>query len=137
MVDFTDTQAFQIRLICKVAKSPEQVITKLKDIVVKETKSYIDISALDRNQISGSGISLTPFRELSIDAITKNVSVPAGYNKYDKDLYYHDSGIIGEKRYIVCFNPILFIEDRTNRKEKIKYFKNYLNNGTYCFLSMK
>ena len=37
-------------------------------------------------------------------------------------LYYHDSGVIGKKRFIVGFNPSLFAEDRNNRDEKIKFF---------------
>jgi transposase len=84
------------------------------------------ISALDRNQIPSSGINLEPFKGLSIDKVTKDVSIPPGFKKYDDGLYFHDSGVIGNKRFVVGFNPTLFKEDRSNRDEKIDVFKTYL-----------
>ena len=84
------------------------------------------ISALDRNQIPSSGINLEPFKGLSTDKITKDVSIPPGFKKYDDELYFHDSGVIANKRFVVGFNPTLFKEDRSNRDEKIDVFKAYL-----------
>lgn len=86
------------------------------------------ISALDRNQIPSCGVSLNPFKGLSIDEVTQDVSIPTGFKKYDDTLYFRDSGVIGSKRFIIGFNPILFAEDRSNREEKIKFFKIYLKN---------
>ena len=43
----TDEQARQIRLICKVAKNTDEFFTNLKDIVVKETKAYLDIAMVN------------------------------------------------------------------------------------------
>lgn len=86
------------------------------------------ISALDRNQIPSCGINLEPFKGLSVDKVTQNVSIPAGFKKYDDELYFHDSGVTGNKRFIVGFNPTLFKEDRSNRDEKINVFKVYLKN---------
>jgi len=63
------------------------------------------ISALDRTQIPSSGINLEPFKELSTDKITKEVSIPPGFKKYDDELYFHDSGVIANKRFVVGFNP--------------------------------
>jgi hypothetical protein len=54
------------------------------------------------------------------------VPVPDGFKKYDDDLHFHDSGLIGKKRFIVGFNPTLFKEDRCNRDNKINLFKAYL-----------
>jgi len=42
----TDQQADQIRLILKVVQDPDDVVTRLKDIVVQETKSYLDIAVV-------------------------------------------------------------------------------------------
>lgn len=83
------------------------------------------ISALDRNQIPSCGIDLTPFKQISADDIFPK---PDGFKKYDDELYFHDHGIIGDKRFIVGFNPALFAEDRKNRKEKICFFETYLKN---------
>jgi transposase len=81
------------------------------------------ISALDRNQIPGCGVDLVPFKQISID---DESAKPAGYKKYDDQLYFKDHGIVGNKRLIIGFNPTLFAEDRKNRKEKIDFFESYL-----------
>lgn len=83
------------------------------------------ISALDRNQIPSCGIDLIPFKQISADDVFPK---PDGFKKYDDELYFHDHGIIGDKRFIVGFNPALFAEDRKNRKEKIRFFETYLKN---------
>ena len=83
------------------------------------------ISALDRNQIPGCGIDLTPFEQISTDDVSPK---PDGFKKYDDALYFHDHGVIGDKRFIVGFNPTLFAEDRKNRNEKMRFFKTYLKN---------
>jgi transposase len=81
------------------------------------------ISALDRNQIPGCGVELASFKQISSgDEFPK----PDGFKKYDDGLYFHDHGLIGDKRFIVGFNPALFAEDRKNRKEKICFFETYL-----------
>ncbi len=43
----TDRQAEQMRLICKVAQTEEQIIVQIKDLVVKETKAYLDIAVVN------------------------------------------------------------------------------------------
>lgn len=43
----TDEQAEQIRMICKVAGGKGAALTQLKDIVVKESKSYLDIAIVN------------------------------------------------------------------------------------------
>jgi len=83
------------------------------------------ISALDRNQIPGCVVDLTPFKQISTDDVSPR---PDGFKKYDDELYFHDHGVIGDKRFIVGFNPTLFAEDRKNRKEKICFFETYLKN---------
>jgi len=84
------------------------------------------ISALDRNQIPSCGVSLEPFKELERDKADETVTIPPGFQKYDEQLYFEDAGLIGNKRYVLGFNPALFEEDRKNREEKIAHFKAYL-----------
>ncbi len=84
------------------------------------------ISALDRNQIPTCGVSLKPFEGLSIDKKTQRVPMPEGFKKYDDELYFYDRGVMDNKRYLVGFNPTLFVEDRNSREEKMKCFRTYL-----------
>ena len=97
------------------------IISDENGILIEDAKMKY-ISALDRNQIRTCGVSLKPFQGLSIDNVTKTVPPPEGFKKYDDELYFHDSGVIGNKRFIVVFNPTLFMDDRKNRDEKIAFF---------------
>lgn len=44
----SDTQAEQIRLICRVAQSEGQIVTLLNDIVVKDSRAYLDIAVVNQ-----------------------------------------------------------------------------------------
>lgn len=81
------------------------------------------VSALDRNQIPGSGIDLKPFKSLSSQ--DKNPQ-PEGFKKYVSDLYFYDQGVIDNQRLVVGFNSIRFHEDRKNRQEKIEFCERWL-----------
>jgi hypothetical protein len=84
------------------------------------------ISTLDRNQIPACGVSLEPFKGLKVDQTTGEVPQPDGFKPYDEQLYFQDAGVIGNRRTVLGFNPILFVEDRRNRQEKLAYFQTYL-----------
>ena len=43
----SDIQAEQIRLICKTVKNPDQLQTQLKDVVVQESRAYLDIAIVN------------------------------------------------------------------------------------------
>jgi hypothetical protein len=47
MGKLTDRQADQIRLILKVVQDENEVVTRLKDVVVQETKAYLDIAVVN------------------------------------------------------------------------------------------
>jgi len=78
---------------------------------------------LDRNQIASCGIDLSPFKQISLRDRSPR---PDGFKKYDDQLYFHDHGVIGNRRFIIGFNPVLFADERKNRKEKIQFFETYL-----------
>ena len=84
------------------------------------------ISALDRNQIPTCGVSLAPFEGLAVNETDATVTPPVGFQKYDDQLYFQDAGVIGDKRYVLGFNPGLFEQDRKNRDGKLAQFKAYL-----------
>jgi len=43
----TEQQAEQIRLILEVAQGKDQIVTRLEDIVVQETRNYLDIAVVN------------------------------------------------------------------------------------------
>ena len=105
------------------------------DLIEDAQMKYI--SALDRNQIPSCGVSLEPFKALEIDNAAETIPLPPGFKKYDDQLYFDDAGVIGNKRYIIGFNPTLFEEDRNNRNEKLSLFKAYLKKENKDLASAK
>jgi transposase len=97
------------------------IVSEDNAVLIEEAQMKY-ISALDRNQIPGCGVSLEPFQGLKAD----NPSPPEGFKLYDEQLFFQDAGVIGAWRYILGFNPILFAEDRRNRQEKMVHFQTYL-----------
>ena len=43
----TEQQAEQIKLILQVVQSKDQIVTRLKDIVVQESRAYLDIAVVN------------------------------------------------------------------------------------------
>ena len=76
---------------CNVTLVFDRGIISDNNVKCIETAHMKYISALDRNQIPGSGIDLKPFRSLSSQDKTPQ---PEGYKKYAADLYFYDQGII-------------------------------------------
>ena len=103
-----------------------------RGIISEENADCIDkakmkyVSALDRNQIPTCGINLDLLSTIKVDQAAGKVQKPPEFKKYDDDLYFYDYGLIGAKRFIVGFNPVLFQDDRRNREEKLSFFETYL-----------
>jgi len=92
----------------------------------EKTLKYI--STLDKNQIPKvEGINLQLFKDLTIKNIKEEIESLPGFTKYDHLLYYQDLGEVKDKRYILGINPTLFIEQRSNRKEKIELFLKFIS----------
>jgi len=103
-----------------------------RGIVSNDNLDYISernlkyISALDKNQIPGiAGIDLSVFAGISLSNFKARLS-KRGYVCYDESLYFKDLGIIGNQRYILGFNPVLFEDERKCRNEKFAPFENFL-----------
>ncbi len=103
-----------------------------RGIISDENGSAIDntgmkyVSALDKNQIANCGFDLQMLEGLSVDQATGQINTPPDFQKYDSELYFRDCGKIGSKRFIIGFNPNLFIEEQRNREGKISFFQTYL-----------
>lgn len=93
----TDQQAEQIRMSLDIIKSGDQIITRIEDIVVQESKSYLDIAVVNHiwnewklneafdNDVTGGPLPThTVARVLTINRCTDpcaNYSVPAWAKK--------------------------------------------------------
>jgi transposase len=115
------------------------IISEDNAILIEEAEMKY-ISALDRNQIPSCGVSMKPFSRLSITKDYEGnakLSIPIGFKKFDDQLFYKDGVVTENKRFIVGFNPGLFIEDRNIRTEKIAFFEEYLKAENKNLLAAK
>ena len=104
-----------------------------RGLVAEDILSLIDerglkyISALDHDQIPNvPNIDLNIFKDLDSKTALKSIPHLTGFTKYDSDLYFKDLGINGDKRYIVGINPVIFVQDRKCRQEKIDCFQRFV-----------
>ena len=113
----SDQQADQIRLILGVAKAGDQIVTRIEDIVVQESRSYLDIAvvnhiwnewklseAFDYDATEGSLPTHTVARVLTINRCIDpcaNYSVPAWAEKtaLSEVLHIDLSGLNDDKIY--------------------------------------
>jgi len=89
-------------------------------------KGWKYITALDKNQIPNVPcVDLSWFKDLDIENVKKRL-IDMGFRRYDECLYYRDLGDSERKRYIIGFNPELFVDERKNREQRIEKGVKYL-----------
>jgi transposase len=83
------------------------------------------ITAMDRNQIEDiTGIDFTEFKHLEPDKIKKQAPKLPKFNMLNKDTtYYREIRAEGNRRYILCFNPQLFQDQRKARLQAVENFR--------------
>ncbi len=87
------------------------------------------ISALDKDQIPGIiGKDLNIFSSLTLGADIEKFSE---FKKFDDRLYFKDTGVIHDKRYILGLNPELFTEERRFRQDKLSILKDFLKSKNH------
>jgi transposase len=144
----SDTQAQQIRLICKVAQNQDQIVTILNDLVVKESKAYLDIAIVNELwnywnldqafsfEVSNSHLSTTLIAKiLTINRCTapcSHYSIPKWIKKnalanvlgvdlsgINDDKLYYELGKIHQNHFSI--ENYLFEQTRLKNPEAYKY----------------
>jgi len=85
------------------------------------------ITAMDRNQIEGiTGIDFTQFEHLEADKIEKQTLKMPKFSRLNKDTtYYREIKVEGKRRYILCFNPQLFKDQRKARLQAVENLRTF------------
>jgi len=82
------------------------------------------ISAMDKDQIEGlTGIDFSAFSHLEPQQIEQQVQRLPHFTELTSTIYYRESGEHGTRRYILCFTPHLFKEQRRARAEAVTTFR--------------
>jgi transposase len=82
---------------------------------------------MDRNQIEGvTSFDFSKYKKMT----TKDVENPSkkfsDFTKLDENTYCKEVALSGKRRYILCFNPQLFKDQRKAREEQIVLFKSFV-----------
>ena len=87
---------------------------------LENNKSYLYITALDRNQIAGvEKINLERFKDFTNETTEKEI-LSKGLTKYDEVTFYEDMGIdSSDRRHILIFNSDLLKDQRKTREKLI------------------
>lgn len=87
------------------------------------------VSAMDKSQLEGiTELDFSVFSHLDPDRIDKQASELAGFTKLNNVTYYREVKVDGKRRYILCFNPQLFKDQRKARNQAIADFSIFVDN---------
>jgi len=87
------------------------------------------ISAMDKNQIEDiTCLDFNQFSHLDPQHIDKQAEELEGFFKLDGNTYYREVVVKENRRYLLCFNPQLFKDQRKARDESITYFNTFTDN---------
>jgi len=82
------------------------------------------ISAMDKSQVEGlSRIDFTMCAHLEPTQVHQQAAHLPGFTRLDDTTYYREIKTEGQRRYILCFNPNLFTDQRRARVEALRAFR--------------
>ena len=85
------------------------------------------ITAMDRNQIKGicgESIDFTQFSDISPENILEKIREDEAFTEINATTFYKEVKVEGDRRYILCFNPQLFTDQRNAREKNIDLLNN-------------
>lgn len=91
-----------------------------------ELNKYIYITAMDKNQIPNlKNVNIERFEILNSENMIEQIKKMM-FVKYDDQTYYQNLGIVDGRRYVLIFNPDLFVDENNSREKLIIRAKSYL-----------
>lgn len=91
-----------------------------------EDKKYIYITAMDKNQIPKlKNVRIERFEVLNSENMMEQIKKMM-FVKCDDQTYYENLGIVDGRRYLLIFNPVMFVDENNYRKKLILKAKTYM-----------
>jgi hypothetical protein len=91
-----------------------------------ELNKYIYITAMDKNQIPNlKNVNIERFEILNTDNMIEQIKKMM-FVKYDDQTYYKNLEIVDGRRYVLIFNPDMFVDENNSREKLINRAKAYL-----------
>lgn len=98
-----------------------------ENLALLETSQIKYISAMDKNQLESiTGLDFTVFSHLDPDGTEMHETDLPGFAKLNNETFYREAKVVGERRYILCFNPQLFKDQRHGRKKVVADFQSFV-----------
>lgn len=98
-----------------------------ENLALLETSGIKYISAMDKSQLKPiTGFDFTLFSHLNPDSVEWQATDLPGFTKLNNGTFYREVKVVGERRYILCFNPQLFKDQRHGRKEVVANFQSFV-----------
>lgn len=86
------------------------------------------ISAMDKNQIEGiTSLDFTKFSHLNPHEVNEQAKDLPDFIEIE-DTHYREIKVEGKRRYILCFNPQLFKDQRKARAQAVEDFRAFVKN---------
>ena len=62
------------------------------------------------------------------DRVDEQAKQLAGFHKLNTDTYYREVKVEGERRFLLCFNPQLFKDQRKARRKSVEDYQSFAKN---------
>jgi hypothetical protein len=108
-----------------------------RNLVLLEDSGIKYISAMDRSQLEGvTGLNFSMFSHLEPERVNEQAGQLPDFTKLNDVTYYREVKVPGcvqrtdreaERRYILCFNPELFKDQRKARSQAIEDFRTFVD----------
>lgn len=97
------------------------------NLTLLEDEGIKYISAMDRDQIEGiSCLDFSEFSHLDPNCVEEQADNLPEFTKVDNNTYYQEIKVEGRRRYILCFNPQLFKDQRKARSQAVEDFRTFV-----------
>lgn len=81
---------------------------------------------MDKNQIPNiQNVNIERFDSLNTENMVEQI-IKMGFKKYDEKTYYENLGIVNDRRYVLIFNPEMFVGEKKSREKLMVRAKAHL-----------
>jgi transposase len=116
-------------------KVPQTTLVFDRGMVSDDNLDYLEdskikyISAMDKSQLEAiTGLDFSLFSYLDPKYVDEQANELPGFIKLNNITYYQEVKVEGKRRYILCFNPQMFKDQRKARKQALADFRAFVNN---------
>jgi len=98
------------------------------NLILLEAEGYKYISAMDRNQIEKIADNVDFHQYINFDPkkIEQQINETGDFTRLNDTTFYKEIKTIDQRRYILCFNPQLFKDQRKARDTAIENFREFV-----------